>query len=45
MTMRFRCETRASLSLALLKFALTLRLGPEGRWLIVSDMDNAHERR
>lgn len=27
------------------KFTLTLRRGPEGRWEIVSDMDNANERR
>lgn len=27
------------------KFTLTLRKGPDGRWLIVSDMDNANRRR
>jgi ketosteroid isomerase-like protein/uncharacterized protein YciI len=26
------------------KFTLTLRKGPEGRWLIVSDMDNGNQR-
>ena len=26
------------------KFTLTLRKGPEGRWLIMSDMDNANTR-
>ena len=27
------------------KFTLTLRKGTDGRWLIVSDMDNANQRR
>jgi ketosteroid isomerase-like protein len=27
------------------QFTLTLRLGPDGRWLIQSDMDNADARR
>ena len=27
------------------KFTLTLRKGPDGRWLIVSDMDNSNRRR
>ena len=27
------------------KFTLTLRKGPEGRWLIVSDMDSPNRRR
>ena len=27
------------------KFTLTLRRGPDGRWLIVSDMDSANRRR
>ena len=27
------------------KFTLTLRRGPDGKWLIVSDMDNGNERR
>jgi ketosteroid isomerase-like protein len=27
------------------KFTLTLRKGPEGRWLIVSDMDNGNTQR
>ena len=27
------------------KFTLTLRRAPDGRWLIVSDMDNANTRR
>jgi ketosteroid isomerase-like protein len=26
------------------KFTLTLRRGPDGRWLIVSDMDNGNQR-
>jgi ketosteroid isomerase-like protein len=26
------------------KFTLTLRKGPEGRWLIMSDMDNGNQR-
>jgi ketosteroid isomerase-like protein len=27
------------------KFTLTLRKGPDGRWLIMSDMDNSNRRR
>jgi len=27
------------------KFTLTLKKGPDGRWLIMSDMDNANRRR
>ncbi|HEX6862865.1 MAG TPA: SgcJ/EcaC family oxidoreductase [Thermoanaerobaculia bacterium] len=27
------------------KFTLTLRKGPDGRWLILSDMDNSNRRR
>ena len=27
------------------KFTLTLRKGPDGRWLIMSDMDSANQRR
>lgn len=27
------------------KFTLTLRKGPDGRWLIVSDMDSSNQRR
>jgi len=27
------------------KFTLTLRKGPDGRWLIMSDMDNPNQRR